>query len=105
MSIDRGLVEHVAWLARLALSEEEKRALVEDLNQILGHIQKLKEFHVEGVPPTFHVLTEKSSIMRPDEVQPCLDRGDVLANTSKVAEGQFRVARIIGADSREEAGS
>ncbi len=105
MSIDHDLVDHVAWLARLELNEEEKESLRDQLNKILGHVRRLEQMDLEGVPPTFHVLSDLRNVMRPDRVTEGLDREAALANSPDKAEGHFRVPRVIDSDPREGAGS
>ncbi len=55
MAIDRKAIEHVAELARLELSEEEKARLAEQLGSILEYIDQLKEVDTAGVEPTAQV--------------------------------------------------
>ena len=45
-------VAYVAQLARLALTEDEARAMARDLEQILGHVKSLDALDTEGVEPT-----------------------------------------------------
>ena len=59
MSISIQDVEHVAKLARLELSEEEKAKFAEQLGAILKYAQKLNELDTENVPPTSHVLPRR----------------------------------------------
>ena len=47
-------VDHVARLARLALSDEEKERFMTQLDSILGYVEKLKVWNTDGVPPTAH---------------------------------------------------
>ena len=54
--ISQAQVEHVAQLARLALSDEEKQRLTEQLNAILTYMEQLNEVPTAGVEPTAHVL-------------------------------------------------
>ncbi len=49
-------IDHVANLARLALTAEEKAQYATQLTEILSHIAKLKEVDVEGVEPTAHAF-------------------------------------------------
>lgn len=44
-------VSHLAELARIALSSEEKRSLLRDLEKILAHFEELKEVNTDDVPP------------------------------------------------------
>ena len=59
-------VEHIADLARIGLSDEEKRKFQEDLGSVLGYVDKLKEVDVSGVEPTAHI-TGLENQTRPDE--------------------------------------
>jgi len=92
--IDLKDVEHVARLARLALSEAEKARMQAELSAILSYIDKLKELDVEGVEPTSHAVP-LVDVMREDEVQPCLPREAMMANAPDRAREFFRVPRII----------
>ena len=57
MSIDREQVLHVARLARLRLSDDEVTTMVGELSSILGHIERISELDLEGVPPTTHAVS------------------------------------------------
>jgi aspartyl-tRNA(Asn)/glutamyl-tRNA(Gln) amidotransferase subunit C len=88
--IDRDQVLHVARLARLELTEEEVARMSEELSDVLGHIEKIGELDLVGVPPTTHVV-EVSNALRPDEPEPSLPREVALANAPAVADGGFVV--------------
>ncbi|AEG15261.1 Aspartyl/glutamyl-tRNA(Asn/Gln) amidotransferase subunit C [Desulfofundulus kuznetsovii DSM 6115] len=87
-------VEHVALLARLELSEEEKQMYTKQLNAILEYAQMLNELNTDDIPPTAHVLPLKN-VWREDEVGEHLPPEEVLANAPET-EGQFfKVPRIV----------
>ena len=69
--IDREQVLHVARLARLELSDDEVERMSGELTGILGHIEKIAELDLEGVPPTSHVV-EVTNATRADEPRPCV---------------------------------
>ena len=52
MKLSREEVEHIAELARLALSEEELALYQEQLSDILEHFEQLQELDTEAIPPT-----------------------------------------------------
>ena len=87
-------VEHVARLARLALSDAEKARMRAELAAILRYIDKLRELDVEGVEPTSHALP-LVNVMREDEARPCLPRDETMANAPDRVGDLFRVPRII----------
>jgi aspartyl-tRNA(Asn)/glutamyl-tRNA(Gln) amidotransferase subunit C len=92
--ITRQEVDHVADLARLALSEAEREKMTTQLNKILEAASDLQKLDTAGVPPTaFAVPLE--NVFRPDEVSESLPREAVLANAPDPKRGFFRVPRIM----------
>ena len=87
-------VEHVALLARLELTPEEKTKLTEDLNVILEHFERLQELDATDVEPTSHPIPLQN-VFRPDEVRPSLPRDVILAEAPDAREGYFVVPRIV----------
>ena len=92
--ITRAEVEHVARLARLALSEDEKERMTSQLDAILGYVDKLNTLDTSGVEPTATVIP-MVSVLREDVVRPSPNREDALANAPDREEAFFRVPRII----------
>jgi aspartyl-tRNA(Asn)/glutamyl-tRNA(Gln) amidotransferase subunit C len=88
-------VEHVADLAQLALSDQEKELLREQLSSILDYAERLQQLDTDDIPATASVLPLET-IMRDDEVKPSLPLADVLANAPAVEEDCFRVPVILG---------
>ena len=88
--IDRDEVLHVARLARLRLSDEEVDRMSEELSGVLGHIEKIGELDLEGVPPTSHVV-EVTNALRPDEPRPSWPREQMLEAAPAVASDGFEV--------------
>jgi aspartyl-tRNA(Asn)/glutamyl-tRNA(Gln) amidotransferase subunit C len=87
-------VEHIARLARLKLTEEEKQRFQEQLSEILDFAARLQGVDTEGIPPTASVLPPRS-VLRPDEVRQGLNRDELLKNAPQVEDGQFRVPPIL----------
>lgn len=94
MSISVKDVEHVAKLARLDLSEEEKHMFTEQLNAILKYAEKLNSLDTADVEPTSHVMP-LSNVMREDEVRPSLPIEKVLLNAPDEEDGQFKVPAVL----------
>lgn len=95
-------VEHVAALARLGLSDDEKERLRDQLSSILGHIAALEELDTAAIPPTAQVIT-LSNVLREDEVRPSLPREDVLRNAPRQTDGFFEVDTPLGGADEETA--
>jgi len=88
-------VEHVAALARLSFTDEEKKKLVEQLNEILEHMEQLNELDTGNVDPLSHVI-ELSNVFRDDERKPSLSREEALRNAPARTEKFFKVPKVIG---------
>ena len=93
--ISRADVEHVAMLARLALTDDEIEQLTGELGAILDHAARVSALDTADVPPTAHPLP-LVNVLRHDEPRPSLDRDEVLAEAPAAEDGQFRVPRILG---------
>ena len=87
-------VEHIAQLARLTLSAEEKALYQEQLSAILGYFDTLQELDTEAISPTATVLPLRS-VMRKDVPSPSMDREDILANAPEAADGCFEVPAVL----------
>ena len=92
--ISEAQVEHVAQLARLALSAEEKQRFTEQLNAILSYVEQLNEVPTAGVEPTTHVL-DLVNVLRDDTVRQTLNADTALANAPETAHHFFVVPRIV----------
>ncbi|RDW18975.1 Asp-tRNA(Asn)/Glu-tRNA(Gln) amidotransferase subunit GatC [Oceanobacillus chungangensis] len=92
--ITKAQVEHVAHLARLAVTDEEVEHLAKDLRAIIDYAEQLNELDTEGIEPTTHVLDLKN-IMRKDESKEWITQGDALRNAPDHKDGQFRVPSIM----------
>jgi len=86
-------VEHVARLARLSLSEEEKAAFTVQLSRILEHVESMNRLDVTGVPPTYHAVSLQN-VLRADKPHVSLDRQTVLDQAPEAEAGCFRVPKI-----------
>ncbi|MEM2970399.1 MAG: Asp-tRNA(Asn)/Glu-tRNA(Gln) amidotransferase subunit GatC [Candidatus Bathyarchaeia archaeon] len=92
--ITREEVEHIAWLAHIELTEEEKKIFTEQFNKILDFFKKINEVDTEHVPPTYHVL-DISNVERQDEVGESLPQTETLKNAPKKEDGFFKSPRIV----------
>ena len=94
MAIDRAAVDHVARLARLDLSDEERERMRVELSQILEHAGRIQALDLDAVEATSHSIPLKN-VMRKDEVRPSLPQEEALRNAPASEDGRFKVPRII----------
>lgn len=90
-------MEHVANLAQLALTDEEKELFREQLSSILVYARRLQQVDTEGIAPTATVLPLEN-VLRDDEIQPSLSVVDVLANAPAVENDCFQVPVVLEGD-------
>jgi aspartyl-tRNA(Asn)/glutamyl-tRNA(Gln) amidotransferase subunit C len=88
-------VEHVASLARLSFSEDEKQRLTTELNSILAYMEQLNGLETGNVQPLEHVVDVPRDV-RPDEHVAGLTREEALQNAPARTEQFFRVPKVIG---------
>ncbi len=87
-------VEHVAQLARLNLTEEEKIKFTEQLSSILNYADTLKAIPTEGIAPLTHILPI-NNVFREDQPGPSMDREEILANAPLAEDYQYKVPKIM----------
>jgi len=90
-------VRYVAGLANLRLTEEEVRKFQADLDDILGHIEKLNEVDTSGVEAMAQVLyaAGETATLRHDREVPPLGGEAALANAPERGAGYFKVPKVI----------
>jgi aspartyl-tRNA(Asn)/glutamyl-tRNA(Gln) amidotransferase subunit C len=88
-------VAHVARLARLDLTEEERERFAQQLGAVLDHAADVEALDTAGVPPTAHPLPLRN-VLRDDVPAPCLDRDEVLSQAPDTESNRFGVPRILG---------
>jgi len=87
-------VEHVALLARLELTDEEKEIYTKQLSDILEHARKLQDLDTTDVLPTAHVLP-LNNVFRKDQAGEHLPVEKVLANAPEKQDNFFKVPKIV----------
>lgn len=95
MHLSTADVEHIAELAKLALTPDEIEQYRRQLSDILEHFETLKQVDTSSVPPTASVL-QLRTVMRADQVRPSLSTEDALANAPDRDDGFFRVRAVFG---------
>ena len=87
-------VEHIAELARLSLSDDEKTLYQEQLSAVLEYAERLQALDTSAIPPTATVLPLRS-VTRADQPRDSMSREDVLANAPQVEADSFRVQAVM----------
>jgi aspartyl-tRNA(Asn)/glutamyl-tRNA(Gln) amidotransferase subunit C len=88
------MIEHLADLARLRFTEEEKEELKYDLERMIGFVEKLREVNTEGVEPLLYI-TGAENVLRDDEVIKSISKHEALLNAPLTDGNFFKVPKVI----------
>ena len=95
MALTIAEVEHVAALARIGLTDDEKHRLRDQLSAIIGTMDLLNELDVAAIPPTAQVIA-LANVLRDDAERPSLTQAQALSNAPRQREGFFEVDSPLG---------
>jgi aspartyl-tRNA(Asn)/glutamyl-tRNA(Gln) amidotransferase subunit C len=94
MPLSNEEVRHIAWLARLGVTDSEVDRFREELSVILEHFKALEELDTSGVPAAAHASLLRN-VLREDVPAPSLSSDEVLCNAPDTDESYFRVPPIL----------
>ncbi len=94
MEVNEALVDKLAHLARLKFADSEKAAIRNDLQKMIGFVEKLNELDTTGVEPLLH-MSDNVNILRADEVKGSISRREALKNAAVHDEQFFKVPKVI----------
>jgi aspartyl-tRNA(Asn)/glutamyl-tRNA(Gln) amidotransferase subunit C len=86
-------IDHVARLARVALTDDEKARMRDQLAVILEHAAKVGEVAADDVPPTASPIPQVN-VFRDDVAEPSLPHEAAMATAPEETDGRFAVPRI-----------
>lgn len=87
-------IDHVAKLARLSLTEEERALYAGQLSQVIGHFRALAEADLGAAPSALRTPVAEQSL-RADEPGPVLGAEAVIRNAPASRDGQISVPRVV----------
>jgi aspartyl-tRNA(Asn)/glutamyl-tRNA(Gln) amidotransferase subunit C len=87
-------LDHVANLARINLTSEEKERFSAQLNDVLAYIEQLNEVNVEGVEPTAHAFPVVN-VWSEDVPEPGLSVEDALRNAPEKRDNMVVVPKVV----------
>ena len=94
MEVDKELIENVAELARLKLTEKEVEGFIKDFKEILKSFSTINKCDVKGIKPSFHPVELKNQL-REDLVEDSLSQKEALENTGHKKDGYFKGPRAV----------
>ena len=94
MKITPELVDYIAHLARIELTDDERKLYRVQLESILDYIDKLNELDTSGIEPMIHTL-RITNVFRADAVKPSLPTDQALRNAPNRTEDSYKVPAVI----------
>ena len=88
-------IEHIAALARLKLTPEEKIRLAGQMGTILEYIEKLNELNTNEVEPTAHVLGINNVFREDEPTTKALADHNLISDSPAHNKGHYEVPKII----------
>jgi aspartyl-tRNA(Asn)/glutamyl-tRNA(Gln) amidotransferase subunit C len=94
MILNNEMVRKLAELARLEFTPEEEDVIKNDLQQMIGFVEKLNEIDTAGVTPLTHISNTINSL-REDEVKGSVTTSSALSNGPDAIDPFFSVPKVI----------
>jgi aspartyl-tRNA(Asn)/glutamyl-tRNA(Gln) amidotransferase subunit C len=94
MKITEEIVDHIAHLARLEFEGESKKAIQQDMEKIIGFMDKLSELDTENVEPLIF-MSEEINVLREDVPVVTLTQKEALKNAPKHDSDYFRIPKVL----------
>jgi aspartyl-tRNA(Asn)/glutamyl-tRNA(Gln) amidotransferase subunit C len=88
------IIERVAELAKLNLTEKEKKSMTSELAEIIAYFSKLSKLDTSNIKPMEHVITQ-INVFREDKVEKSFGREEILANAPMSEKGFFKVPKFM----------
>jgi aspartyl-tRNA(Asn)/glutamyl-tRNA(Gln) amidotransferase subunit C len=94
MKISLETVEHIAHLARLEFEGEKKIAIQQDMENIIGFMDKLSEIPTDNVEPLIF-MTDEYNKLREDVAVVTITQDEGLKNAPKKDSDYFRIPKVL----------
>ncbi len=96
MQVSDKLIELLAKLSKLQLSDKERELYAAQLKEIIKYISKIKSFDTKGAKPVYHTnISELAPREDKQENARMLSKKKALANAKRVQDDQFVVDAIL----------
>lgn len=94
MALSLDDVTHAAQLARIAVSEDEARAVLDQLSRVFGLIETMQAVNTDGIEPMAHVR-DVVLRLRDDAVTETDQRGLLQSIAPEASRGLYLVPKVI----------
>ena len=91
-------VKRIAHLSHLAISEDEAKATLEQLQKVFNLVEQMQSVNTDGIEPLAHPIEQIMTIAQPlrDDVVTEVDQRDAyMKNAPAEHDGLFLVPKVI----------
>ena len=94
MQITKELVQYIAELSRIKLSEQDAENMQNDLGAIVNYMEILNQLDTDSVEPLSHIFNI-TNVMRDDKVVESYDRAEILKNAPERTDETVVVPKTV----------
>ena len=94
MKIDDKLISELARLAKLNFDKESPKDMQEDLNKIIGFVDKLSEIDTKNIEPLIY-MSDEVNVLRKDDTIENISQEEALKNAPKKDSDYILVPKVI----------
>lgn len=92
--ISEETIDHIAHLSRLRFEGDDKVAIRQDLDKIIGFMGKLSEIPTDDVEPLIF-MSDEVNVLREDEPEVTITQAEALKNAPKKDSDYFRIPKVL----------
>ena len=99
--IDHELIEHLAWLARIELTQDENKKFIKQLEDILGYVSIVDALQGKGAARVGETMGQGTLVnglqdnLRDNKARVCLPPEVTLRNAPAKQKGYFKVKAVL----------
>lgn len=94
MEVTDSMIDKLAHLSRLQFDEKEKIEIKNDLQRMIGFVEKLNELDLEDTEPLLF-MSQEGNVLREDEIKGSISREEALKNAPLHDDQFFKVPKVI----------
>lgn len=96
MKMQKEVIEHIAKLARIELTQEEKDLYSKQLSDILGYINELQKLDISNVADVGQITGLENQLAKDKIVNCGVSQADLFKNAPDVKDGYIKVKSVLG---------
>jgi aspartyl-tRNA(Asn)/glutamyl-tRNA(Gln) amidotransferase subunit C len=94
MKITEEVVDHIAHLSKLEFVGDQKKAIIEDMQNIIAFMDKLSEVPTDNVEPLIF-MSDEVNRLRDDVPEVTVSQDEALKNAPKRDSDYFRIPKVL----------